>query len=85
MRVAYGIEVMEKTDEYFRMVEDVAELGGTITVPGRFPVDIIRSLQYLPSWFPGGRFKKWSARAKTAVDRNLNQLYKTAVDGLVCF
>ena len=84
MRVAYGIELKEKDDEYFHMVEHASAVGGVIAIPGRFPVDAVRSLRYLPSWFPGGGFKQWSARAKATFSHNLNRLYKTAVDGLVC-
>ena len=83
MRVAYGIELTEGNDEYFNTIEKIGAVGETITVPGRFPVEAIPSLLYLPSWFPGGGFKKYASHANSFVHKSLDKLYKGAMDGLV--
>ena len=83
MQVTYGIELTEPDDEYFQMVEGIAAVGESISVPGKFPVEALPSLQYLPAWFPGGGFKTFSEDAKVYLHDCLNKLYETATDGLV--
>ena len=58
-------------------------VGEAISVPGRFPVEIVPRLLYLPSWFPGAGFKKYAADAKAFLESNIDMLYQTAVRGLV--
>ena len=57
--------------------------GEAISVPGRFPVETVPSLLYLPSWFPGAGFKKYAADARAFLEINIDMLYQTAVNGLV--
>ena len=83
MRVAYGIELDEHNDKYFEIVERIGMVGETIAAPGRFPVEALPILNYLPSWFPGGGFKKFGAEGRALIHSSLNTLYRTAVDGLV--
>lgn len=83
MRVAYGIDIVETDDKYYKMVQAISEVGEVISVPGRFPVEAVPSLRYLPSWFPGGGFKRFAADSKAYFLDTLNKLYTTAVDGVV--
>ncbi|KAI0767233.1 cytochrome P450 [Fomes fomentarius] len=57
MRIAYGIEVEEEEDEYVKAVEDGVATFNKAFVPGAFLVETFPSLQYVPSWSPGGGFK----------------------------
>ncbi|KAH9926307.1 cytochrome P450 98A3 [Epithele typhae] len=82
MRVAYGVDLEEPNDRYFQVVERVSAVGEEISVPGRFPVEGLPSLRYIPEWFPGGAFKRWSAEAKRYFQESVNTLYAVAVDGL---
>ena len=83
MRVTYGIEPLEVSDQYFQMVEEISGVGEAIAIPGRFPVEAAPSLLYLPSWCPGAGFKQYAADGKTFLHETLGKLYKGAVDGLV--
>ena len=58
-------------------------VGEAISVPGRFPVEAVPSLLYLPSWFPGAGFKKYATDARAFLESNIDMLYDTAVSGLV--
>nr|VWO97913.1 Zn(2)-C6 fungal-type domain-containing protein [Ganoderma boninense] len=72
----YGIEIQEPHDEYYQMIEKMGDVGEEIVVPGRFPVEAFPALRYLPSWFPGGAFKKWAADAKRHISRAVEDLFE---------
>ena len=82
LRVTYGIDVLEADDKYFAMVERITSDGALVAAPGNFPVEAIPQLLHLPSWFPGGGFKRFAADARAYLNASLATLYKTAVDGL---
>ena len=82
MLTTYGIDV-NNDDKYFHMVEGVAGVIDEIGVPGRFPVEALPSLRFLPKWFPGGTYKQFAIDAKKFINSSLDELYTTALDGLV--
>ena len=83
MRIAYGIEVTEPDDKYFRMAKGIALTTESVTAPGRFLVEAAPVLRYLPAWFPGGEYKRYAANAKTFVETSSDGLFKAAMEGLV--
>ncbi|KAJ7714913.1 cytochrome P450 [Mycena metata] len=56
--VAYGIDVLPVNDPYVALAEEAAESAAGAAVPGRFFVDSIPVLKYVPEWFPGADFKR---------------------------
>ncbi len=40
------------------MLRTLNEIGVEFMVPGKFLVEAIPALQYLPTWFPGADFKR---------------------------
>ncbi|PIL25374.1 cytochrome P450 [Ganoderma sinense ZZ0214-1] len=76
MGALYGIELREPHDKYYHMVERMGEVGEEILIPGRFPVEAFPVLRYLPSWFPGGGFKKWAADAKRDISSIVDYLFE---------
>ena len=82
-RVIYGIEIREAHDKHFKMVERMGEVGETILIPGKFPVEAFPVLRFLPSWFPGGRFKKFAADAKRDISYIVDHLFETAKAAMV--
>ncbi|RXW12792.1 hypothetical protein EST38_g13061 [Candolleomyces aberdarensis] len=61
LSVAYGIEMQPKDDPYVRMSERAMSglvLAGT---PGRWLVDVLPLLKYVPTWFPGAEWKRQAA------------------------
>ncbi|KAJ7790877.1 cytochrome P450 [Mycena leptocephala] len=58
MSIAYGIDVLPMNDPYLKSARESMQglaLGG---VPGKYLVDAIPALQYIPTWFPGAGFKR---------------------------
>ncbi|KIJ43724.1 hypothetical protein M422DRAFT_169557, partial [Sphaerobolus stellatus SS14] len=58
MEIAYGITVKPEDDPYIHTAEVAVKVGVEAAVPGRFMVDIIPLLKYIPEWFPGASFRK---------------------------
>ena len=74
LRVTYGIDLTEADDKYFRMVETVAHAMDNIATPGRYPVEAFPVLRYIPSWLPGGGFKKYAADTKASIAHSVDEL-----------
>ena len=83
MRISYGIELQQANDKYFAMIERLAEVGESITVPGRFLVEAIPWLRFIPSWLPGAGFKRYAAAAKRDILYTVDYLFGTAKDAMV--
>ena len=60
------------------MLDRMAEVGEAILLPGNFPVEVFPILRYLPSWFPGGRFKTWAEVARRDVGHIVDHLFEGA-------
>ncbi|KAF9002581.1 cytochrome P450 [Cyathus striatus] len=58
MKVAYGINVRESNDPYILNAEESLHGLSEAGVPGKFLVDLIPVLKYVPEWFPGAEFKR---------------------------
>ncbi|KAF7368512.1 Cytochrome p450 [Mycena venus] len=56
--VTYGIDVQPVNDPYVALAEEAIKSLSNARVPGRFIVDSIPILKYLPEWFPGAQFKR---------------------------
>ncbi|KAJ2921469.1 hypothetical protein H1R20_g15623, partial [Candolleomyces eurysporus] len=61
MRATYGLNVSADSDDaYIVGIKDVAEGFVEATVPGRFLVDMIPALKYVPRWMPGAGWRRYA-------------------------
>ncbi|KAG9074563.1 hypothetical protein FRC06_010605 [Ceratobasidium sp. 370] len=58
IRIAYGHTVNDSDDEFIRSAEDFMAAVGEATIPGRWMVETIPLLRFVPSWVPGAGFKR---------------------------
>ncbi|KAJ6527992.1 cytochrome P450 [Mycena vulgaris] len=56
--VTYGIHVLSSNDPYIDIAEKAMHGFGVASIPGRFLVNTIPVLKYVPTWFPGADFKR---------------------------
>lgn len=61
INVAYGIQTTGPDDPYIANAEEAMKGIAIAAVPGSFLIDFVPALKYVPSWFPGGGFKKAAA------------------------
>ena len=83
MGTIYGIEIREPDHEHYHMVERMGEVAEAATIPGNFPVEAFPALRFLPSWFPGGGFKRWAAEANRDIAHTVSHLFDGAKDAAV--
>ncbi|KAJ7654696.1 cytochrome P450 [Mycena polygramma] len=72
MSVAYGIKVHPQNDPFVALAREAIHTLVIATVPGRFLVDTIPALKYIPAWFPGAGFKRtaeeWRKMSQAMID-----------------
>ncbi|KAG1805788.1 cytochrome P450 [Suillus subaureus] len=56
--LAYGWKVIDNDDYWIRRLQDAFESSAILSQPGRWFVEVMPSLRFLPSWFPGAGFKR---------------------------
>ena len=72
MKIIYGIEVEDENDFYVQISE--AGVAGVVEglVPGKFLVEFLPFLRYIPPWFPGATSQRLWAKWKAAANRLKN-------------
>ncbi|KAJ6579965.1 cytochrome P450 [Mycena vulgaris] len=66
MDVTYGIDVHRSNYPYIELAQEAMEGLATASLPGRFLVDTIPALKYVPGWFPGAQFQRQAKQWKKA-------------------
>ncbi|KAJ7862183.1 cytochrome P450 [Mycena leptocephala] len=64
LSVAYGIDALPVNDPYISLAAKSVESVSNAAVPGRFLVDSLPILKYVPEWFPGAHFKRIAREGK---------------------
>ncbi|KAJ6511711.1 cytochrome P450 [Mycena vulgaris] len=70
--ITYGIDVLPSDDPYIDLVKEAMHGLATASAPGRFMVDAIPALKYVPSWVPGAGFKRKAKQWRKATRDLLN-------------
>jgi hypothetical protein len=83
MDVAYGIKVSDTNDPYISTIEESMQGFVEAGTPGRFLVDQLPILKYVPSWMPGTNFKRLAARWRALNVEVLNKPYEHVKESLV--
>lgn len=83
LALAYGLEIQQTDDRYLQIAERAVIGLAETFVPGRFLVDSIPLLKYVPSWMPGAGFKRkakeWKALATEMMDSPFEAAQKAIV------
>ncbi|KAG7095593.1 hypothetical protein E1B28_006323 [Marasmius oreades] len=58
MKVAYGYTISDYNDHFVAIAEDAMRIGSLVAAPGKWLVDSLPILRFLPDWFPGAGFKR---------------------------
>lgn len=80
----YGIHMHDHRDEHYGMTGRMSEVVVALSDPKHFSVEAFPVLLHLPSWFPGGGFKKWTTDAKRDILYIADHLFHAAKDMMVC-
>ncbi|KAH9041234.1 cytochrome P450 [Lactarius pseudohatsudake] len=58
LRITHGYRPMTEDDSLVRVADEATDQLNVLLSPGRFAVDFLPFLRYIPEWFPGGGFHK---------------------------
>lgn len=100
MSIAYGIDVLPSEDPYVSLAYEAVETLSYAGVPGRYLVvsccearlslnvhiqDALPILKYVPSWFPGAKFKRDAKEWKKLSQRLAAMPLEETKRQMVCF
>ncbi|KAH9899431.1 CyP450 monooxygenase [Cubamyces lactineus] len=61
MGIVYGLEIADDDGKYLVIARKALDIFNDFMVPGRYLVESLHVLRHIPSWFPGGGFKRKAA------------------------
>ncbi|KAF5335159.1 hypothetical protein D9611_010865 [Ephemerocybe angulata] len=73
IRILYGVDVKSVTDPFISDALKVSDAFTEAGTPGRFLVDNLPILKYVPSWVPGAGFQTWAQYYKQVCLRVLDE------------
>lgn len=73
MTVAYGLDLAPQNDPYIELAHVALRVLSAAALPGRFLIDVIPSLKYVPPWFPGAEFQRKALGWKKMVDEMIDK------------
>ncbi|TBU44032.1 O-methylsterigmatocystin oxidoreductase [Dichomitus squalens] len=72
LKITYGIDIDDENAEIVQVVENAGKGPGQTLIPGRFLVDSIPFLRFVPAWMPGAGFQRqfaeWGAASRKLKD-----------------
>ncbi|KAJ7251361.1 cytochrome P450 [Mycena rebaudengoi] len=78
MSIAYGIHTLPSNDPYMETAEAAIDAMAQAAVPGRYLVDVIPVLKYVPAWFIGAGFKRQAREWKKLTDKMVQLPFQAA-------
>ena len=82
VKILYGFDVSERNDPFITTMEKVME-GLQAFTPGRYLVESLPIIRFIPGWMPGAGFQKDFAGRRSASERARADLYNRMKQGLV--
>jgi hypothetical protein len=83
LSLAYGLRIRRVNDPWINLAEMTLHTTTQAAVVGRYLVDIIPALKYVPGWMPGAGFQKTGKEGRNIVNNFFEQLYDAAVKEIV--
>ncbi|KAJ3572617.1 hypothetical protein NP233_g2968 [Leucocoprinus birnbaumii] len=76
IRVTYGFGVDDWNDEYAQNIEEALGMLVEAATPGRYLVDFLPLMKYIPSWFPGAGWKQKAEHCRDLVAKAVDDPYE---------
>ena len=75
VKILFDINVADEDDETIAIIENVLEWLGEELTPGKYLVEVLPALKYIPAWFPGATVQRLSAYWKSTIERLKEEPY----------
>lgn len=85
VKSGYSIDVKDHTDSYIAKMQEVSEGFQETATPGRFLVDLIPAMRYIPRWMPGAGWRKWADYYRNKALQARDEAFDIALKAYVSF
>ena len=85
MQVAYGISPKDHYDEALALAMEGEKIISQALVPGKYLVESLPILRYIPSWFPGARFQREAATWRHTWGLMRNKTFDDSIAKMVSY
>ncbi|KAH9855276.1 CyP450 monooxygenase [Lenzites betulinus] len=76
LSLGYGIKIARDDDHYAEMLRNAMKVLEAAIIPGKYLVEILPVLRYLPSWFPGTEFRRDATYVREKMSHAKHLLYE---------
>ncbi|KXN81232.1 O-methylsterigmatocystin oxidoreductase [Leucoagaricus sp. SymC.cos] len=83
LSLAYGFPIKRVNDPWIKLAEQGMHSLTSAAAPGKYAVDVIPALKYLPAWFPGAGFQREAKEWKKTFARFFEVPFKAAKKGMM--
>jgi hypothetical protein len=81
--MTYGVPVKTRRDQWALFAEQTFSDLGVASAPGKYMVNIIPQLRFLPDWFPGTRFKEDARIVMGRINKLREESYQATLNAIV--
>jgi hypothetical protein len=81
--MTYGLPVQRNNDPLVHLSDSVFKAVVLAASPGKYLVNIIPFLKYIPSWFPGAQFKRDARQTRMQLDQILEEPFRMTQKDMV--
>ncbi|EIW55318.1 O-methylsterigmatocystin oxidoreductase [Trametes versicolor FP-101664 SS1] len=82
MDAVYGIVVAERDDPVLARAEKVTARFSNIVTPGKYLVEVLPALRFLPSWLPGAQFKRNAEKWRPEIAAARDETFHISMDAI---
>ena len=82
-KVTYDMNVTNMQNTYIQNAQSSMYALSIAQIPGRFWIDFLPFLKYVPPWFPGAHFKKFAERYKPIINRMVDEPFDEVKNDMV--
>ncbi|KAI0798709.1 cytochrome P450 [Irpex lacteus] len=76
MEIVYGVQVHSMDDDYLRLAIESMDAFASSRMAGKYWVDYIPFLKYVPSWVPGASAVKYGSRWRPVVEEMVDRPFE---------
>ena len=81
--IMYGVRIRHKDDKYATLAEEAVQGLSQSRIAGRFWVEYLPILKYIPPWIPGSSARKLGAKTKPLAQATRNEAYDDIMGAMV--
>lgn len=73
MDIVYGVQIASMEDKYVQLATESLHVFASSQLEGKYWVNYMPILKYVPAWVPGAEAAKFAARWRPAVEEMVNR------------